>query len=99
MAWRKDFFPESESEMLAFSANFAARISADFAGYFLTEQQAADYVEIQQAFAQMHQLANSPGTRTGPVITSKNEKRKALERRSRELARTIKSRSSIPVTK
>jgi hypothetical protein len=89
MAWRKDFFPEREDEMLAWTRNLAVHISADPQKYNLSQQSVDDYVAAQQQFADAHRVANQPSTRTRIAVSAKNSARKNIERLSRSLARAI----------
>jgi hypothetical protein len=93
---RKDFFPDREADMIVWGQNFALRTSAEPEAYHLTPEIAADFAAAQQAFAEAYRVANEPGTRTRPAVTLKNDLRKAMERKARWLAATVRSNPSIP---
>ena len=95
MSWRKDFFPERESEMLAWARNFAAHISDQPQDWSLTPQQVAEYDALVLAFEESMRIAGAPSTRTKVTVERKNALRREVEQASRRLARQVGAQPHI----
>jgi hypothetical protein len=73
-----DYLPTREADLLQWSANFDARITAGAASYGLTPAQATVYNGLHSAFQQAWQKANENLTRTPAAIQTKKDAKKAL---------------------
>ena len=87
-----DFYPRREADIVAFTGNFSATISADPDALGLTPAQAAEYAAAQQAFADLHRKSLQGSTNTSSVVQAKKHARRTLERLTRQLAAIIRSR-------
>ncbi len=73
-----DYLPTREADLVQWSTNFDARITASAANYGLTPAQATAYNALHTAFASAWQTANENITRTPPNIGAKNTAKEAL---------------------
>lgn len=83
----RDFIPTKDAELLAWSANFSAMITADPTEYGLTAPQATAYAALHAAFAAALETATEPSTRTRGTVAAKDDARAPLKAMARELAR------------
>ena len=86
---RKDFFPDRETDMLSWTANFAQKLASDYAALHVSAEVAQAYVDRQAEFAEAYRVAQAPETRTSLAVARKNECRRVIEQFSRGLARQI----------
>lgn len=91
MATTTDFLPSREADLLAWSANFAAKIGADPTVYGLTLEQASTYQSLHNAFAAAYDVTRNPSTRTPTSIVVKRDAKAALKRDARSLARIVQA--------
>lgn len=84
-----DFLPRRDADLVTWARCFATHIAAEPSRYGLTEADAAEFADVEQAFAQAHQVANSPATRTEVSIIAKDEARSAMKVVARRLARIV----------
>lgn len=67
-----DYLPTREADLLQWSVNFNAHITADPTAYGLTLPQQAAYTVLHDAFAAAYTTANDNATRTPAAIQTKN---------------------------
>ena len=72
------FRPAREADLLRWSANFAARTSADPAAVGLTADQAAAFAVLHDAFEHAYRLATRPETNSKANIIAKNRAKQDL---------------------
>lgn len=88
--------PRRDSDLLAFSGSFSARINADPGMFQLSVGQASAYAALQLIYADLYRVANAPSTNSHANIIAKNEARAALEAETRQLVRIIRANAAIP---
>jgi len=86
---RRDFFPDRETDMLSWTANFARLLGEQYASLGVSAEAAAEYADVVARFAEAYRVANAPETRTSIAVRQKNEWRREVERLSRGLARQV----------
>ncbi|HEY7090293.1 MAG TPA: hypothetical protein VH518_19505 [Tepidisphaeraceae bacterium] len=86
-----DPIPRRDDVLLRWSNNLSEKISAAPADYGLTPQQASEYAALDHAYAAAYGVANAPATRTAGAISAKNDARRAVVARARQLARIIRA--------
>jgi len=86
-----DFLPARESDLLAWSAGFSAKINATPEALGLTSAQSASYAALNLAFAQAYDTAINPSLRTPTAIMAKNEAKDELVQLARQFAAIIQS--------
>lgn len=86
-----NYLPTRESELVAWSGNFAQVIGSDPLLYGLDLGQASAYTAAQEAFAALFASAQGNGTRTPAVIQSKKQAKAALIALTRELVNICQS--------
>lgn len=91
----KDFLPHRDPELLAWSANFSAMITATPTAFGLTAPQATAYAALHAAYAAALETATEPATRTRGAVAAKNDARSPLKAEARELARIIQAFPTI----
>jgi hypothetical protein len=84
-----DYIPSREADLLSWSSNFSAKITADPAAYGLSVQDATDLEPLVAAYASTYQTASDPHTRTPVAIANKRSAKAALIAHLRTLARRI----------
>lgn len=89
MATTKDYLPKNDADLLAWTANFAAKINAAPADFGLTAPVAADYLGKQAAFAAALKTATNPDTRGKRTVYLKNQAKKALMTLARQVAKQV----------
>jgi hypothetical protein len=92
---RHDFIPGRQAELLTWSGNFSAHLSADPAGCGVSLQQAADYALLHENFAALFQQCASPANRTPAGVVGKNLSKQKLIDAARALARLIHATASV----
>lgn len=85
------YLPQGDGPLLNWSSNYNQLVSANFAQYGLSQQQADDYDALHQSYLSAFQAATHPPTRTTPTIIAKNNAKKALVEKARELVRIIQA--------
>src|SRR6516162_9145654 len=85
----RDFLPAKDADLLAWSSNFSAKITAEAVSIGLTASQATQYSTLSGAFASALATATEPSTRTRGTISAKNVARTALKAQARDLARIV----------
>ncbi|MEX0777125.1 MAG: hypothetical protein WD042_15580 [Phycisphaeraceae bacterium] len=93
-----DFLPRRDANLANWAKCFAAHIAADPQRYGLSAAQAQAFAGVQQAYAQAHQVANSPSTRTLSSIMRKNGARRAMKDMARRLARLVHATPGVSDT-
>lgn len=87
-----DFFPRRDGDLAGWAQNFAARLAASPGDYGVSAQAAADFVAVQQAYAQWYTKSQQPSMRTAVSVRMKNQTRAAMKAKGRELAGVIRAR-------
>src|SRR5690606_23540128 len=72
------YLPSREGELVTWSANMSALLTADPVIYGLTLGQASDFATLQTAYADAYTIANNDSTRTPASIVTKNDAKEAL---------------------
>lgn len=72
------YLPSREADLVTWSNNFDALITASAPTYGLTVAQASDYRGLHNAFVSAYQIANDNSTRTPSSVTTKNDAKEAL---------------------
>lgn len=85
------FPPGRESDLLALSANFLAKGTANPTDFGLTMAQMTAYALLHDDFAAKYQVANDPTTRTKVAIESKNIAKAELVKELRVLAQVVQN--------
>lgn len=85
----KDFLPHGNQPLASWTRNMANTVSASPGAFGLSAAQAAEYVAVQQAYAEALRVTTDPETRTRPTIAAKDDARAALIALTRRLARII----------
>jgi hypothetical protein len=88
------FLPSRDSLLLAWSANFSTRITADAVALGLTAAQATAYATLQSNF-EAAMAAIDPGVRSKSLVATKNAARLALKTSARLLAKIIQGQASV----
>jgi len=88
------FLPSRDSLLLAWSANFSTRITADAVALGLTAAQATAYATLQTNF-ETAMAAIAPGDRSKSLVATKNAARLALKTSARLLAKIIQGQASV----
>ena len=92
---RRDYLPLADKDLLAYTANFAAIISADPVAYNLTDLIFERYVELQAEYAARLQASLDPLTEGRRTVFLKNESKKRLVDETRRIARQIGNLISV----
>jgi hypothetical protein len=87
----RDFYPRADAQVLEFTRNMSVRVSADPQAYGFSDQIAADYAAVQQAFAQAFAATSANGTNCSTAYQVKKDAAVALEQATRSLARQMKA--------
>lgn len=87
--------PRRDSDLLAFSGNFSAKINADPGMFQLSVGQASAYAALQLIYADSYRVANAPSTNSRANKVAKNEARAALEAETRHLVRIIRANAAV----
>jgi hypothetical protein len=86
---QKDWMPRKDAELLAWSVDFSAGITAMGAAVGLLPAQCTAFAALQASFASSLATATNPATRTRGAISLKNDKRGEMKFMARELARIV----------
>ena len=90
-----DIPPTGDGNLLPWSNNFAARVSADFAALGLSAADAALYAGLHADYAALLAVAATPATHTRPALAAKNAAKTTLLARARQFARVIKANPTV----
>lgn len=90
-----DFLPRADAGLLAWTANFAYRLSVDYERYHVDPIKAAEYLALQDEFARGYQTAIEPGSRTPVSVNQKNTLRAKLKTATRSLASPIRANRAV----
>ena len=92
---RRDFLPDKDADLLAFSVNFSTLINLNFASYGITQPVAMDYAAKQSDFAAKLSAATEPSTRGKRTVFLKNESKRVLVALTRKIAKQITGTMTI----
>lgn len=81
--------------MLNWSLNFIAQLNVQGPALGLTPDQIMTYGEVQSLYANAYAVATKPETRGGATILAKNQAKKALIAKSRELAMVVANNPAV----
>lgn len=81
----KDYIPHKDSELVAWSANFAKQVADNAAAWEIPAAEVTDLQTAVAAFAALHAKADSP-EKTTVIVAEKNAARKTLDVKIRALA-------------
>src|SRR5688572_8340213 len=90
-----DFLPKRDGDLVTWSVNFKAKITAAPADYGLTAAQATAYGAKHDAYAAAYQTASNPDTRSPTNIVAKDAARFALQAEARMLARIVQAAPAV----
>src|SRR6185369_6046083 len=91
----RDFYPRPEATIVSFTAQFSRKINEDPGLYGFSEDDAARYAVIQEAFAQAYAKVQSNSTDSSSAYIAKEEARVALEKASRSFMGQVKARMEV----
>jgi hypothetical protein len=91
----RDYIPSKDADLVTWSSNFAAVITAAPTSYGLSSGQASAYTTLDTAFATAYEAAINPGTRTPVTVATKDSARNALVANARSLAKIAQGYSGI----
>lgn len=94
----KDFIPSRDADLLPFSQNLSAKLTATPVPYGVTAPQATALAALVTAFATALGVATNPATRTRAAISAKDAAKTPLVANIRNLARVINAFPSITNT-
>jgi hypothetical protein len=90
-----DYIPSREADLLSWSSNFSAKITADPTAFGLSVQDATDLEPLVAAYATIYQTASDPHTRTPVAIANKRTAKADLIARLRSLAQRIQPNRKV----
>ncbi|MDR2359444.1 MAG: hypothetical protein LBD87_06580 [Prevotellaceae bacterium] len=85
MSIRSDYIPRKSAELVAWSANFTAEITANAGAWDIPPGEVDALESANAAFATLHGLVDSPA-KTSIIVAEKNAARATLVKKIRELA-------------
>jgi hypothetical protein len=85
MSSKSDYIPERDSELVAWSANFTAGVTANAGAWGILPDEVSALQIADTRFATLHAQADSPA-KNSIIVAEKNAARKTLEAKIRELA-------------
>jgi hypothetical protein len=85
----KNFYRQTDAELVASSLTFSTLISATPEAYGLTAAQATAYAALNTAYAAAYGTAIEPSTRTRSAVAAKDQARKSLVASAKQLATFI----------
>lgn len=91
------FIPARDAQLLPWSANFSAKITAKPTAYGLTPAQASAYATLNTAFANLARNTG-PGAWTTPNVIARTIARRRLADNARFLARIVQSAAGVTDT-
>lgn len=91
----RDYIPTREANLVNWSANFNARITAGPATYNLTAPQAAAYNSAHASFVAAYTAATEPSTRTIAAVAAKNVAKANVVALARQYARIIQAAPAV----
>jgi hypothetical protein len=91
----RDFFPRQDLLALNWSKNFRDRLLSDPGKYHFSPQQAAEYAQAHEDFAEKLRIRLDPATATRSATAAKNTARQALEELLRPMVKQIQGRPSL----
>lgn len=74
----RDYIPSKEADLLTWSNNFSAIITASYASYGLSSGQASAFDTLNDAWVAAYALAQNPGTRTPVTVAAKDTARNTM---------------------
>jgi hypothetical protein len=90
-----DYLPSADADLLAWSANFSAKITATPTAYGLTAALATALAAKQTAYDTALAAATNPQTRGGSTVLAKDQARAELVQYCRQLARAIQGTLAV----
>lgn len=93
----RGFLQVTDADLLIWSRNFLAGVSADPGAVGLTPAQVAAYVPVHEAYAAAYTAAKNPITRTAGAVAAKNQKRAALQAAARGLVKFIEGTPGVTI--
>jgi hypothetical protein len=94
----RDFLPTKDADLLSWSSNFSAKITATPTAFGLVATQATAFSSLQSAFSTALATATDPVTRTRATIAAKDAAKTPLKNMARDLARVINAYPAITNT-
>lgn len=88
---QRDFIPHREAELVTFTANMAARLSAQPADYGITPALADEYSTAHDNWALQYERAQAPETRSPVAIAAKNTAKKIIIEQTRKIAKIVRA--------
>jgi hypothetical protein len=85
MSKQGDYIPRSDSELVAWSANFTAKVAAGATAWSIPAEEVARLQKLNTDFAALHAQADSPD-KTKVIVAKKDSARKTLVDKIREMA-------------
>jgi hypothetical protein len=80
-----DYIPRKDSDLVAWSSNFASQVAANAESWGIPQEEVTALQTAKASFAALHAKADSP-TKNSVIVAEKNIARKALEEKIRTLA-------------
>lgn len=93
-----DYIPTKDADLVNWSANFSAVITATPTDYGLTSGQATSYATLDANFAAAYTVATNPATRTIVTVAAKDSARASLVAQARQLAQIAQKYPAITPT-
>lgn len=93
-AMQSDFFPDRESEILAWTQNLSDRLAVMGPSVGVSAEAAAEFADLVARFREALSVTLSRATRSGVAVIRKNEVRRDLEQMARRLSRVIQSHAA-----
>jgi hypothetical protein len=91
----KDWIESTDAGLLTQSADVAATIAENLAGYHVSSAQSAQLSADQAAYALAYEAAKNPGTRTPVKVAEKQAKKKALIKTMRAVGQQVQVDQTI----
>lgn len=85
----RDFLPRRDSELVAYTSNFAQQLTAKFAQVGRTQGDATAFAALNSAWVAAYNAAYDPETRTRGTVAAKDDAKRACVAKLRELAGLI----------
>jgi hypothetical protein len=89
------YLPDSDAELLLWTANFSRLINLDPAAYGVTTVLASEYATLQAGYQAALSASTNPETRGERTVFLKNEARTKLVKQTRKLAQQINRAISV----
>jgi hypothetical protein len=91
----RNFYLGNEADVVAGSANFAARIAAGYAGYGLSAAQSAAFGVLNATLQTAHAASVEPGTRTSVAVAAKTHALRAMRAYAISLGRIVAATRTV----